>query len=155
MKLDGGIEIDASPRAVWELIIDPVSLAFCVAGVQDVARVDDRTFRGVITASVGPIEGRFTFTSTIERNEFPTALEVLTVGTDSVTNSPLKAVVTAWLESPSADRTVLGYRADVTVGGRLAILGEMVLRATAGVLIGQLVVCLRARLETSPSGAGA
>jgi carbon monoxide dehydrogenase subunit G len=63
--------------------------------------------------------------------------------------------VTAWLESSPADPTALGYRADVTVGGRLAILGEMVVRATANVLIGQLVSCLRARLESSPSGAGA
>jgi carbon monoxide dehydrogenase subunit G len=120
--------------------------------VQDVARVDDRTFRGAITASVGPIEGRFTFTSTIEREEFPTTLEVATIGTDSITNSPLRANVTAWLESPTPETTALAYRADVTVGGRLAILGEMVLRATASVIIGQLVSCLRTRLEAQPAG---
>jgi carbon monoxide dehydrogenase subunit G len=47
---------------------------------------------------------------------------------------------------------VLGYRVNVTVGGRLAILGEMVLRATAGVMIGELVRCLRARLEAAVPG---
>lgn len=151
MKLDGRIEIGAPAEVVWALIIDPVSLASCVPGVQEVAQVDDRTFTGTITASVGPMEGRFTFTSTIQRNEFPTALEVETVGTDSITNGPLRASVTASLESPAPGRSVLVYRANVTVGGRLAILGEMVLRATAGALIGQLVTCLRARLEDAPS----
>jgi carbon monoxide dehydrogenase subunit G len=151
MKLAGRIEIAAAARDVWDLVIDPVSLASCVPGVQDVARMDERTFQGTITASVGPMEGRFSFTSTIERNEFPTDLQVETAGTDSITNSPLRASITAWLESPARDRTVLAYRASVTVGGRLAILGEMVLRATAGVLIGDLVKCLQARLETTAS----
>ena len=148
MKLEGKIEIAAPAGDVWALVIDPVSLAACVPGVQHVERVDERTFRGMITASVGPMEGQFEFTSTIERETFPTDLQVETAGTDSITHSPLRASVSAWLESPAPDRTVLAYRAVVTVGGRLAILGEMVLRATAGVMIGELVKCLRARLES-------
>ena len=147
MKLDGRIEIAAPAREVWDLIIDPVSLAACVPGVQDVSRVDERTFRGTITASVGPMEGRFAFMSRVERDVFPTDLQVETTGTDSITNSPLRASVAAWLESTAPDQTVLGYRATVMVGGRLAILGEMMLRATAGMLIAELVKCLRARLE--------
>ena len=153
MKLDGRIEIAAAARDVWGLVIDPVSLASCVPGVQHVERVDERTFRGTITASVGPMEGRFEFTSTIEREIFPTDLQVETTGTDSITNSPLRASVAAWLESPAPDQTVLGYRATVTVGGRLAILGEMMLRVTAGMLIGELVKCLRARLEAGAPAA--
>lgn len=156
MRLEGRIEIAAPAGDVWALVIDPLSLAACVPGVQRVERVDERTFRGAVTASVGPMEGRFEFTSTIEREDFPTDLRVETVGTDSVTHSPLRASVTAWLESAGPDRTALGYRASVTVGGRLAILGEMVLRATAGVMIGELVKCLRARLEgAAPGGPGA
>lgn len=152
MKLEGRIEIAAPARNVWAAIIDPASLAACVPGVQHVSRVDERTFRGAITASVGPMEGQFEFTSTIEREEFPTDLQVETVGTDSITHSPLRANVGAWLESPAPDRTVLAYRANVTVGGRLAILGEMVIRATAAVMIGELVKCLRTRLETASTG---
>ena len=152
MKLEGRIEIAAPADAVWAVVIDPVSLAACVPGVEHVERVDERTFRGAITASVGPMEGQFEFTSTIEREAFPTDLQVETVGTDSITDSPLRASVDAWLESPAPDRTILGYRANVTVGGRLAILGEMVIRATAGVMIGEVAKCLRARLETAAAG---
>ena len=154
MKLDGRIEIAAPAHAVWELILDPVALAACVPGVQRVEQVDERTFRGEITASVGPLDGLFSFTSTIERAVFPGELVVATVGTDSVTHSPLSASVSAALETPAPDETTLVYRATVTVGGRLAILGEMVLRATAGLLIGELAKCLRARLEGPAGGAG-
>jgi hypothetical protein len=34
----------------------------------------------------------------------------------------------------------------------LAILGDMILRATAGVIIGEVAKCLRARLEAPAAG---
>jgi hypothetical protein len=48
---------------------------------------------------------------------------------------------------PSPDATDLTYQAVVKVKGRLAILGEMMLRATAGMMIGEVTRCLRSRLE--------
>ncbi|MDO8483900.1 MAG: SRPBCC domain-containing protein [Candidatus Limnocylindrales bacterium] len=152
MKLAGRIEIAAPARDVWDLMIDPVSLAACVPGVQHVARVDDRTFKGTISAAVGPMEGQFEFASTIVSSEYPTDLQVETLGTDSVTRSQLQANVQAWLEPLDPGRTALAYRATVNVNGRLAIVGEMILRATAGVMIGELVKCLRARLEAGAGG---
>jgi hypothetical protein len=147
VKLAGRIEIAAPAGDVWRTINDPVRLAGCVPGVQDVRRVDDRTFEGAISASVGPMESDFAFTSVIRRSDFPSELEVETSGTDSLTKSRLTADVHAALETAADGKTVLVYRADVNIGGRLAILGDMVLRATAGVIIGEVAKCLRNALE--------
>ena len=49
-------------------------------------------------------------------------------------------------------RPILTYRAEVKVKGRLAILGEMVLRATAGMMIGEVTKCLRSQLEAAGRG---
>jgi carbon monoxide dehydrogenase subunit G len=152
VKLDGRIEIAAPARAVWDTIIDPVSLAGCVPGVQDVRRVDERTFEGQISASVGPMESAFAFSSTINRADFPTDLEVETSGTDTLTKSTLTATVHAALEEVDDATTRLVYRADVRISGRLAILGDMILRATAGVIIGEVAKCLRSRLEAPTPG---
>lgn len=149
MKLDGRIEIAAPARQVWDLVIDPLTLASCVPGVRDVRRVDDRTFEGSITASVGPMDGDFTFTSVITRATFPGDLAVELVGTDSRTKSRLEATVTAGLGEDGSAATVLTYHGDVKVKGRLAILGEMILRATASMMIGQVTACLKARLEAT------
>lgn len=147
MKLKGQIEIAAAPSAVWELLIDPLTLAGCVPGVNDVRRVDDQTFEGSITAQVGPMAGDFAFTSVITRADFPNDLLVQIHGVDSVTKSRLEADVQAHLvEAGSA--TLLVYDSVIKVRGRLAILGEMVLRATASVMISQVTKCLRTRLES-------
>jgi carbon monoxide dehydrogenase subunit G len=149
LKLEGRIPVAAPPDAVWALMLDPLTLAACVPGVRDVHAVDERTFTGSITAAVGPMNGQFTFTSVITRAVFPDALEVTMEGVDSVTKSRLHAVVTASVADVSPGATDLAYAADVVVKGRLAILGEMVLRATATMMIGQVTRCLRARLEES------
>lgn len=154
MKLDGRIEIAAPPRAVWDLVVDPVSLAACVPGVRDVRQVDDQTFAGSITAAVGPIEGDFSFTSVLARAVFPDDLEIQVQGTDSVTKSRLEANVQVSLSEFTTSATVLTYRATVNVKGRLAILGEMILRATASLMIAQVTRCLRSRLEP-PAGTAA
>ena len=156
MKLAGQIEIAAPAERLWATINDPINLAGCVPGVQDVRQVDERTFGGSITAAVGPMEGHFEFTAVIEQSDFPSALVVQLTGVDSVTHSQLVATVQSSAEILDPARTRLAYSAVINVKGRLAILGDMILRATASVMIGELVKCLKARLEPSdggPSGA--
>ncbi len=155
MKLAGQIEIAAPAERVWATINDPVGLAACIPGVQDVRRIDDRTFGGGISAAVGPMEGHFDFTAVIEQSDFPSALVVQMTGTDSVTKSTLLATVTTSLEILGESRTRLAYTATLNVKGRLAILGDMILRATASVMISELVKCLKVRLEPPAATAAA
>jgi carbon monoxide dehydrogenase subunit G len=147
VKLEGTIAIEAPHRAVWALLIDPTSLARCMPGVQDVRQVDERTFEGTILASVGPIDGSFSFRSVLTTAEFPGDLVVAVEGHDTVTKSRLEMEVRAALTEAVRGATNLAYRADVRIKGRLAILGEMVLRATAGMMIGEVTKCLRSQLE--------
>lgn len=155
MKLDGGIEIAAPMADVWKLIVDPIGLSACVPGVSDVRQVDDRTFEGSISAAVGPVEGQFSFRSVLARASFPDDLAVEVEGVDSVTNSRLIATVEVALTERGTSATALAYRATVTVKGRLAIVGEMILRATASQMITQVTRCLRSRLEPTRAGAAA
>ncbi len=147
MKLVGRIEIAAPAAQVWELVLDPLTLAACVPGVKQVRKIDDKTFEGSITASVGPMDGDFTFTAVITEAVYPDTLVVEMSGIDSVTKSRLEVLVTGSLVVASESETALTYRADVKVKGRLAILGEMILRATASMMINQVTACLKAKLE--------
>lgn len=154
MKLDGTIEIEAPPAAVWALIVSPLSLSSCMPGVQDIKQVDERTFEGTVSASVGPIDGTFAFRSVMTRADFPDGLVVEVEGTDSVTKSRLAMAVKASLADVGLRATALTYHADVAVKGRLAILGEMVLRATAGMMIAEVTKCLRGQLELAAGSQG-
>ncbi len=152
MKLRGTIRIAAPSRAVWDMIVTPASLATCVPGVRDIRQVDERTFEGTISVAVGPMDGDFPFSAVLERTDYPDGLVVRLIGTDTVTRSRLEASIRAAVaptDAPPAQPagTELAYDAVVNVKGRLAILGEMVLRATASLMIDHATRCLRDRLE--------
>jgi Uncharacterized conserved protein len=46
MKLSGQLAIAAPIALVWDLVVDPLTLAGCVPGIRDVRQVDERTFEG-------------------------------------------------------------------------------------------------------------
>ena len=60
---------------------------------------------------------------------------VHTVGTDSVTKSTVNADMTVDLRQVAETKSQMDYKADVNIKGRLAILGDMVLRATATLIL--------------------
>lgn len=146
MRLEGVIEIAAPIDVVWPIVIDPTDLATCVPGVRDVRRVDNRTFEGSVRAAVGPLNGDFSFRFEMTEVDAPTTMVGRVEGVDSLTKSRVLAEVRSTLGSTPSG-TTLRYAATVTTQGRLAIIGDMVLRATAGVLIGHVARCLRDRAE--------
>jgi carbon monoxide dehydrogenase subunit G len=89
----------------------------------------------VLAAAVGPISGNFKFRATIVESRPPEQMVVQTEGTDSVTKSVVNTDMTLDLRKLANNRTQMDYKADVKIKGRLAILGDMILRATATLIL--------------------
>ena len=147
MIFEGKIEVAASPLEVWDFLMDIEKFASCLPGLEQVTRVDERTFDGVLSAAGGPISGKFAFRSTMVESAPPTEMVVQTEGTDSVTKSAVSVTMKVALTEKIASRTELGYHAEVGIKGRLAILGDMVLRATTVLILEEFALRLRAQLE--------
>lgn len=139
--------ISAPASTVWDTLLDVNCIAACLPGVEAVTQIDDRTFDGMIAASVGPINGKFSFRARIIESKPPREMRAQVEGTDSVTRSAVRATMAMTLEPVGAEETELAYRASVDIQGRLAILGEMVLRATAALLVEEFITRLRLQLE--------
>ena len=135
MIFDGKIDLDVSAQKAWDFLIDINKFSACLPGIDAIKQIDDKTFDGVVSAAVGPISGKFSFRSTIVESRPPEQMVVRTEGTDSVTKSTVNADMTMDLLGVAADKTELNYRAEVKIKGRLAILGDMVLRATATLIL--------------------
>ena len=135
MIFAGKIDLDVPADQAWDFLIDINKFSTCLPGIEEVKQIDDKTFEGVLAASVGPISGKFTFRSTILESRPPEQMLVRTEGTDSVTKSTVNADMTVDLRKLSEEKTQMDYKADVKIKGRLAILGDMVLRATATLIL--------------------
>jgi carbon monoxide dehydrogenase subunit G len=145
--LEGKIDIGVPAAKAWDFLIDSNRFASCVPGLEQVTQIDERTFDGVVSATVGPISGKFTFRSTIIDSTPPSEMVVQTDGVDSVTRSAVTVKLTVKLTEAIEKRTELGYHATIEIKGRLAILGDMVLRATGALMLEEFAKRLKAQLE--------
>jgi len=143
----GGLTLTADPGSVWRTLLDVDAVAQCIPGLQSAAQIDDHTFDGVIEATVGPISGRFSFRAQIIESDPRKELVAHFDGSDSVTKSAVTGDTTVTLVALDAARTQLSYQSTVKVAGRLAILGEIVLRATGDLLLRETTERLRTRIE--------
>jgi len=135
MILDGKIDLNVPAEKVWDFLIDINKFSTCLPGIDEVKQIDDKTFDGIISATVGPMSGKFNFRSTILESRPPEQMVVQTEGMDSVTKSTVNADMTVDLRRVSDTKSQMDYKADVKIKGRLAILGDMVLRATATLIL--------------------
>ena len=135
MIFDGKIDLDAPVDNAWDFLIDINKFSACLPGIEEVKQIDDKTFEGALVAAVGPISGKFTFRATIVESRPPDQMVVQTEGTDSVTKSTVTADMTVDLRKLTDNKTQMDYKADIKIKGRLAILGDMVLRATATLIL--------------------
>ena len=135
MILDGKIDLDVPVEKAWDFLIDIDKFSTCLPGIDEVRQIDNKRFDGVISATVGPISGKFNFRSTIVESRPPEQMVVKTEGTDTVTKSTVNADMTVDLRRISDSKSQMDYKADVKIKGRLGILGDMVLRATATLIL--------------------
>jgi|SRR4051794_7878067 uncharacterized protein len=143
MIFEGKIDLDVPVSKTWDFLININKFSSCLPGLEEVTQIDDKTFDGVIVASVGPISGKFSFRATIVESKAPEQMVVRTEGKDSVTKSTVNADMTVDLHEAAANETLMDYRADIKIKGRLGILGDMVLRATATLILQEFTKRLR------------
>ena len=150
MILDGKIDLNAPAEKAWDFLIDINKFSTCLPGIDEVTQIDDKTFDGIISATVGPMSGKFNFRSTILESRPPEQMVVRTEGMDSVTKSTVNADMTVDLRRVSDTKSQMDYKADVKIKGRLAILGDMVLRATATLILQEFTRRLHKGLAEQP-----
>lgn len=154
MIFNGKVDLEVPQNKAWDFLIDINKFSACLPGIEEVRQIDDKTFEGTLAATVGPISGKFSFRSTILESHPPEQMLVQTEGTDSVTKSTVSADMTVDLRKVSEAKTRMDYKADVKIKGRLAILGDMVLRATATLILQEFARRLHKGLGDRVEGSG-
>lgn len=146
MKYQGKVSLQATAETVWDVVLDIEQFADCMPGMQDLVKIDDRTFEGGMSAKVGPVSGDIRFRSQIVDVDPHVSLTAHVEGEDSLTKSTMTSDITMTL-SPDGNATELAYVAEVNIKGRLGIVGDMILRATGVQVIDEFFNRLRKKVE--------
>ncbi|HWO71921.1 MAG TPA: SRPBCC domain-containing protein [Dehalococcoidia bacterium] len=143
MKFEHKVIVDA-PRAKVRAFLDDFSrAAYCVPGIQDVKDLGDDNFEGTIRVRIGPLGLNVGGTAHVERGAEEGSWRVEGEGRDRRVGASMTANVEAKLNELDANRTEVEVIADVTFAGRLAELGQPLIKRKADSFVAEFAENLR------------
>ncbi len=148
MLMEGKFTLKAPIQKIWDTLLEPETLLFCIPGAEKIERIDEKTYECVVNQKVGPISVKFKFKSIITKIESPTHIEVEGEGEDiaKVGHFIQKSIVNLREVLPS--EVELSYRTDATIVGKLAMFGDRILRAKAKKVEEEFTEALQERLKS-------
>jgi uncharacterized protein len=129
MDFNGRYVIPAPVDAVWEAINDPEILKACIPGCEQLEKTSPTDFAAVVTLKIGPLKAAFKGKVTLSDLEPPTHCKLTGEGQGGVAGF---AKGQAEVElAPEGSGTVLSYKAQASVGGKLAQIGQRLIDGAA------------------------
>jgi len=152
MKMHQEFHVHSDSEAVWAYFQDVSAVADCLRGAELTEQVDDETYRGRITAKLGPVTATFEGAATIKPNPQDMTGAMQGKGVDKKGGSRGEIVVDYRLRDHDGGTTV-ELDADVKLSGAAARFGRAALleEITRRLLV-DFTSCVEARLADSSSG---
>jgi hypothetical protein len=129
MELTGEREIGAPRQTVWEALNDPEVLKASIPGCQSIEKTSDTELNAKVKAKVGPVNATFSGKVNITNLNPPESYTISGEGTGGAAGFA-KGGADVMLED-RGESTLLRYTANAQVGGKLAQLGQRLIKSTA------------------------
>lgn len=129
MQITGDYQLVASPEDIWRAIHDDLVLQRCIPGCKSIERLSDDQLRAIVTTKVGPVSATLKGLITFSEQNPPESLYLTGSGDGGIVGFAKGGARVALKAVP--DGTHLTYEIDVSIGGKLAQLGQRLLAGTA------------------------
>jgi 2-furoyl-CoA dehydrogenase large subunit len=140
LRGQGETKIAAAPQDVWNMLLDPQTLASIIPGAHRVEQISCTHFSAEVTLGVGPVTGRYKADIKLSDLVAPQSVTLTgrVVGALGDGGGTGRIVLT-----PTHDGgTTLKYGYDAEIGGKLAAIGGRLLDGAAKLVIRQFFVAL-------------
>lgn len=153
MLIEGEFPVAAPPQQLLAHLFDARLMASCLPGCESLEAVDDDRYRSVVVVAMAGIKARFDLEVEVVRRE---GFEVwaVTRGAEGGQASTLRAESQVTLV-PAPDGTLVRYRSDVTLTGRLGRFALGMMKKKAQSMGDEFAVNLRTKFEQTNAAVGA
>lgn len=147
MEMANTRRINASRETVWAAIQDPAMLEKCIPGCKGVEKLSDTEMTAVVVLKVGPVKATFKGKVQFENVTAPVSLTLVGEGTGGIAGHAKGSADVELAEEGGA--TVLSYRMQAQIGGRIAQLGARLIDSTTQKLAAEFFNRLEAEFAGS------
>jgi carbon monoxide dehydrogenase subunit G len=155
MEFSREISVAVPPEKVWAFLWDLDRMARCIPGCREAREIEPhKRYEALVSERVGPFKVQFPLDIDIVEAQAPARLRAVATGRDNSVGSSVKVRLDLDIVG-DAGRTSLSIHADVSVLGKLAMLGHGVIKRKSDEIMTQFAESLRQALEDSRADAPA
>lgn len=129
MEFRGQYPIPAPREIVWAALNDPQILQQCIPGCEQMEKTDETHFRAQATLKIGPVKATFKASIELANLDPPSRCTLKGEGQGGVAGFA-RGDAEVLLE-PDTAGTVLTYKANAAIGGKLAQIGQRLIDGAA------------------------
>jgi uncharacterized protein len=152
LETSGAITVAVDRVTAFTVVSDPVRLARCIPGCQDVRELSQDRYTAVLTSRVAFMTLSFKVAIDVVRIEPPAAIEARITGDAVGLSGHVVAAASVHLDEMADRRTTIRYATEIGLTGRLGGLGEPVFRATSAKMAREFGENLKAEIERGQAG---
>ncbi len=145
MTLTGQHTVNAPAQTIWNMMMDPDTLARITPGITSLERIDEDNFKAVAEVKVGPVGGAFWGNLKIADRDEPRSFTLIVQQNSKIGNA--SAEMAMRLDEKTPGQTEVSFTGDVKLSGMLATMGQRVLTPVANMLSGQFFTALQKEVD--------
>ena len=147
MDITAEYSFDAPAAKVWEVMLDPDTLAHCMPGCENLRTIGEGQYEATISAGVGAIKGTFQVKITIKDQVPLSSYKLLLEGTG--TPGFVNGGATIFLEEREG-KTLVKVVGQAQVGGTIARVGSRLIGTVNRMMMDRFFTCLLEEASKNP-----
>lgn len=148
MKIENRVIVSAPKERVRAFLEDVPAAAVCLPGVEDVREVEAGVYEGRVRVKIGPLGLTINSRGRLDRDAGEDRWRLDGEGRDTRAGAGVKAALVAVLTTVTDATTEVAIEADVQFSGRLAELGQPLIKRKASSMIEEFGENLQRALAT-------
>ncbi|MCO6187364.1 carbon monoxide dehydrogenase subunit G [Rhizobium sp. L1K21] len=135
MDMSGEERIAADRQTVWEALNNPEILKACIPGCQELEMQSPTEMSATVKVKIGPVSATFKGEVVLENLNPPESYTISGEGKGGIAGFAKGGADVSLAED--GNETILSYKVDAQIGGKLAQLGSRLIDSSAKKLAGQ------------------
>ena len=145
MHIQNSYTFDATPQAVWDVLIDIDAVAACLPGCESMEPISENKYRAVLTMGIAAITGRYEGTVEMRDLDPPNSYRLIVEGRGKPGFVTGGGAINLKETDGGTRVTVDGT---VQVGGTIARVGQRLIGSVAKMMMDRFFACLQDRLTS-------
>jgi len=147
MQLAGKQVLNAAPSKIWDILMNPDTLAKIVPGISSLEKIGENAYKSTLALKLGPVNGSFSGNLHMEDIQEQKGFVLKVQQNSKIGNA--NAGIQIDLVPVEENKTELSFNGDAKLSGLLAGLGQRVLGGVAGTLTKQFFSNMEKELDAT------